>query len=167
MPTIHLIEGPIGAGKSTYAMGLAARLGAPSLCVDQWFATLFVPDRPPAADVEWYLERKARCVELIWQTAIAVLKAGSPVVLELGLVRREDRQRMYDRIDGTGVELNIHVVDAPVEVRRERVRRRNMERGETWSVDITEEMFERSTRWWEPLDDTEYSVYLVYEIDGS
>ncbi|MDZ7684175.1 MAG: AAA family ATPase [Gammaproteobacteria bacterium] len=133
MSTVHLIEGPIGAGKSTYATAFSARLGAPSICLDRWFAMLFRPDRPPAADVDWYLERKARCVEQIWQTAVEVLQTGSAVVLELGLVRREDRQAFDDRVDGSGFQLSIHVVDAPVDVRRERVRRRNIERGETWS----------------------------------
>jgi adenylate kinase family enzyme len=46
MPTIHIIEGPVGAGKSTYATALALRTQGIHIALDAWFATLFSPDRP-------------------------------------------------------------------------------------------------------------------------
>ena len=46
MARIHLIEGPVGAGKSTFAAQLSGTYAAPHLALDDWMATLFVPDRP-------------------------------------------------------------------------------------------------------------------------
>lgn len=165
IPKIHLIEGPVGAGKSTYARELSQRLGAPWLCLDEWIARLFLPDRPPGADVGWYLDRKARCEGLIWRVATEILTSGNDVVLELGLVQRADRHAFYDRADEAGFGVCVYVVDAPVAVRRERVQRRNLERGDTFSVEITDEMFERASRWWEPLDDKEYTARIVVDIN--
>ena len=45
MPTVHLIEGPVGAGKSTYASALARRTNGVHIALDEWFAALFSPDR--------------------------------------------------------------------------------------------------------------------------
>ncbi len=65
MARIHLIEGPVGAGKSTFAATLSERHAAPHLCLDGWMATLFGPDRPSAGVLDWYMERKDRCLEQI------------------------------------------------------------------------------------------------------
>ncbi len=46
MPRVHLVEGPVGAGKSTFAASLAARTGGVHIALDAWFARLFSPDRP-------------------------------------------------------------------------------------------------------------------------
>ncbi|MCB1692242.1 MAG: ATP-binding protein [Pseudomonadales bacterium] len=165
MALIHLIEGPIGAGKSTYARALGDRLGAPYFCLDEWIARLFIPDRPPGADAAWYLARKDRCVEQICDVALAVLRAGKDVVLELGLLRSADRASLYEWADEAGFEVRVYVLDAPLHIRRERIRLRNLERGPTWSVDVTEEMFERSSGWWEPPDDTEYATRTILDIE--
>ncbi|XOV89954.1 MAG: AAA family ATPase [Pseudomonadota bacterium] len=164
MPLVHLIEGPIGAGKSTYAAALSERISAPSLCLDEWIACLFLPDRPTSASVDWYLTRKERCENQIWRTAVTILKAGSDVILELGLLTRENRQAFSKRASDAGFVVQIHVLDAPLAIRRERVRQRNLARGNTWHLDITDEMFERSNGWWEPLAGEEYASGLVIDI---
>jgi len=48
---------PVGAGKSTYAAQLSLIHAAPRLNLDEWIVTLFVPDRPSADVLPWYLER--------------------------------------------------------------------------------------------------------------
>ena len=42
--TLHLIFGPIGAGKTTYARDLARRERAVAFVLDEWGARLFGPD---------------------------------------------------------------------------------------------------------------------------
>ena len=89
MATIYLIEGPVGAGKSTYAEKLSVARSAPRLDLDEWMVTLFRPDRPSTGFAEWYLERKARCVEQMWRVAAHLIDMGGTVILELGLVQRK------------------------------------------------------------------------------
>jgi predicted kinase len=155
MSRVHLIVGPVGSGKSTFARSLCREHRAMRLGLDDWMARLFRPDRPETGLVAWYAERAERCVDQIWAVAQDVLDLGTPVVLEIGLIQRAQRQRFYERIDGSGYPLTIHVLDAPRAVRRERVARRNREQGETFSMVVPPEIFELASDMWQPLDDAE------------
>src|SRR5579859_6807812 len=138
MARIHLVEGPVGAGKSTFVAQLRKQHAAPGLILDSWFVRLFSPDRPVEGLMKWYIERKERCMAQIWAAALEVLDAGHDVVLELGLVERASRERFYSLVQDAGYELTIYALDAPREVRRERVRKRNQEKGATYAMDVPE-----------------------------
>jgi predicted kinase len=161
MAKIHLIEGPVGAGKSTYATRLAAELGAPRLDLDDWFVTLFSPDRPADGFLDWYLDRKQRCLEQIWHVTEAILDVDPHVVLELGLVGRADRAGFYARVDAADHDLEVHLLDEPADVRRERVRARNRSHGATFKMAVPDEIFELADRAWEPPDDAEISARRI------
>src|SRR6185437_6504105 len=90
----------------------------------------------------WMLERLGRCQALIWSTATAVLAAGASVVLDIGAMRRADRERIRQIAEGAGLRLQWHFVDAPQEVRRARVAGRNTTKGETFVREVTPEMFD-------------------------
>lgn len=66
MAVIHLIVGPVGAGKSTFGLALSRERAALRLTLDEWMAELFRPDRPETGLVAWYVERADRCIEQIW-----------------------------------------------------------------------------------------------------
>lgn len=166
MATIHLIEGPVGAGKSTHAVRLAAELGAPRLDLDDWFVTLFSPDRPADGFVDWYLDRKRRCLEQIWHVTEAILDVDPHVVLELGLVGRADRAAFYERVDAADYDLDIRILDVPVDDRRERVRARNRNAGATFKMAVPDGIFDMADRAWEPPDDAECRVRRIRFIDA-
>ena len=155
MPKVHLIEGPVGAGKSTFAASLAPRVEGVHIALDAWFAHLFSPDRPEGNVVPWYLERKDRLLELIWDHSRRILASGTDVILELGLIQRQPRVEFCQRVRDDGFDLVLYVLDAPLEVRRERVRRRNAEKGSTFSMVVPDHIFEVASSMWEPPDDIE------------
>ncbi len=155
MAKIHLVEGPVGAGKSTYAVSLASRIGGVHVALDEWFARLFSPDRPDTDFVRWYIARKERLIDLIWNHARALLEAGTNPVLELGLIQRQSREAFYERVRTADAELVVYVLDAPRDVRRERVRRRNLERGSTFFAVVPDHIFEMASDLWEPPDEDE------------
>jgi predicted kinase len=155
MATVHLIEGPVGAGKSTFAASLATRIEGVHIALDAWFARLFSPDRPEGNFVPWYLERKDRLLELIWDHSRDVMRSGTDVILEIGLIQRQPRAEFCHRVRGEGVELVLYILDAPREIRRERVRRRNTERGSTFSMVVPDHVFEMASSMWEPPDEFE------------
>lgn len=157
--SIHLIEGPVGAGKSTFALRLALEISGVHIPLDEWFVRLFSPDRPSSDFVAWYLERKDRLIDVIWHHALALHAVGMSPILELGLIRRVDRAAFFDRARAAEIELSIHVLDAPRETRRERVRRRNSERGATFSMSVPDHIFEMASDAWEPLDEIEVEQY--------
>lgn len=156
MSQIHLVVGPVGAGKSTYTRKLCNEHQAVRLTLDEWMATLFGEDQRPAERrIEWYLARTERCLSLIWQLTKQLIAVGSVVVLEPGLIRREARHRFYAQIDDLGCTHAVHVVEAERDVRRRRVIERNRERGETFSMEVPPEFFEFASDLWEPPDERE------------
>ena len=148
--TLHVIFGPCAAGKTTYAYTLARRERAVPFVLDEWGAHLFAADLRGPIEFPWMLERLGRCNALIWSTAEAVLAAGTPVVLDIGAMRRADRERIRQTADAKGLSLQWHFVDAPQEVRRARVAGRNAAKGETFVMEVTPEMFEMLEGIYEP-----------------
>jgi len=140
--TLHVIFGPCGAGKTTYAHALARREGAVAFVLDEWGARLFGPDVQGPLDFSWMVERLGRCEALIWSTAADVLAAGTSVVLDIGAMRRTDRARIGQIAQEKGLPLKWHFVDAPQDVRRARVAGRNTAKGETFVHEVTPQMFE-------------------------
>ena len=155
MSRAYLIEGPVAAGKSTFSEGLSQKIGAPHFNLDAWMTKLFRPDRPATGTMEWYIERKERCIEQIWDIALRVLNSKCDVILELGLIQREGRRAMYERIEESGHKFLVYVLDAPREERRERVRHRNFEKGSTFSMEVSDEVFEIASNMWEEPDSIE------------
>jgi predicted kinase len=167
MPTVHLIEGPVGAGKSTYASALARRNNGVHIALDEWFAALFSPDRPAGDVVPWYMARKERLLAHIWSHSRRILASGTDVILELGLIQRQGRVAFGRQIQEEGYELVVHVLDAPLEVRRERVQRRNVEKGATFAMVVPDQVFEMASKLWEAPDDVECSEYAVTFVPAS
>ncbi len=155
MPKVHLLIGPVGAGKSTLGLQLSREHQAIRLTLDEWMARLFRADRPPTGVMDWYVERVQRCLDQIWSVTTEALEVGTDVVLEIGLIQRRDRDAFYRRVDAADVDLLVYVVDAPRDVRRQRVLQRNEEQGETFSMEVPPEIFELASNLWEPPDEVE------------
>jgi predicted kinase len=157
--TLNLIFGPCGAGKTTYAHALAGREGAVAFVLDDWGSRLFGPDVEGPIDFGWMVERLGRCQGLIWSTATAVLAAGTPVVLDLGLMRRAHRERIRQMAQEAGLSMQWHFVDAPQAVRRARVAGRNETKGETFVREVPPEMFD--------MFEAIYEAPAPAELDGA
>ena len=143
MPAVlNVIFGPCGAGKTTYAHAFARREKAVAFILDDWMARMFGPDMPEPLQYEWMLERVARCEAQIWSVAAGVLATGTSVILDIGLMRKDDRERVRQIAEGAELTLQWHFVDAPQEVRRARVAGRNEVRGEGFAIEVSPDMFE-------------------------
>lgn len=148
--TVHLIYGPTGAGKSTYARSLAAELNAVRFALDDWMHGLFSADMPKQMEWAWLSARVQRCERQIWSTSIAILATGRDVVLELGSLRESDRSRIGEMAAIAGYHITYTFVDAEREVRRKRVMQRNIEKSASWSFDVTPAMFDAVEQIFEP-----------------
>lgn len=155
MVKLHIIEGPVGAGKTTFAGQLSRQHGTPPLVLDDWMVTLFRPDRPDEDLWGWYAERKQRCIEQIWTTARGLLETGNDAIVELGLVHRKDRFSLYERAEAGPYDYAVYVLDLPVDERRKRVRHRNAEKGPTFSMEVPDAVFDMASEIWEPIDSDE------------
>jgi predicted kinase len=162
---VHLVVGSTGAGKSTFARRLARECGGVCFVVDEWMQRLFHPDRPDAAGYDWYAPRIERSTEMIWSLVLELVRSGTPSVLEIGLTERAAREAFYKRIAAAGLKLALHVVEAPADVRWQRVEARNRERGPTFALEVTRGMFDFVEDMWEPPDDEELRAHAGERVD--
>lgn len=161
---LHLLIGPVGAGKSRYAQRRAAREASVFLDLDTWMVRLFGADPRPREDVmAWYLERRERCRALLWDVARDVLQVGRDVFLELGLLTAAEREAHYLKARAEELSLIVYLVDAPREVRRERVARRNLSTAPFTQV-VPSEFFERASDAWEPLTEAERATWTIVDV---
>jgi predicted kinase len=148
MPTVHFICGATGAGKTTYAIALAQRTKAVRFALDDWMAALFAGDRPVEPTLEWTLDRAARCEAAMWSVADQLVARGIDVVFDIGLARRDHRDRFRARASQTPAAIKMHYLDVPRETRRAR-------------VGISDAMFDSMEQWFEaPSDDELYGAMI-------
>ena len=141
MARLILVCGPIGVGKTTYSLSLAKEVGAVQFSIDPWMQTLFSKDMT-LLDFSWMIERVTRCFEQIWSVSEQILALDGNVILDLGLTTKSQRSLFSDRAKKLGVDSEIHYIDAPMDVRKERIKQRNIEKDPSvYSFEVTDIMF--------------------------
>ena len=161
--TIHLVFGPQGAGKSTYSRQLAARIEGVRLSIDDWMGQLYGPDLPTPMNFSWIMERVRRCEQRIWATATDIARTGGHVALDLGFMKVQSRRAFPALAAENEHPAQLHFVDAPHDVRRQRVLTRNTEKGETFSFEVTAPMFDFMEREFEPPTALELARSIVFD----
>jgi predicted kinase len=158
-PTIHLVCGATGAGKTTYAQALSQQLGAITFSIDEWMVTLFAPDMPQPLDWAWISKRVARCESQITATAFQLGRMGISSILDLGLLRADHRQRVAETALAAGQTVQLHFIDVEASERWRRVSARNTEKGETFRLTVTREMFDFVETIWQPPGTGEMAAF--------
>lgn len=123
MPTIHLIHGFVGAGKTTFSKKLAAERGALRLSPDDWMCALYGVN-PPA---EHFAEYDRRIKAVMWETAAGAIGAGADVILDYGFWTRADRDDYRQRAAALGAEAILYCLQCPEEIMRKRALKRSAE----------------------------------------
>ena len=131
-PTIIILHGLAGAGKSTLARRLVETMGAVQVRSDVERKRLFGMEAGERSDSavedgiysigagEATYARLAECAEVI-------VRSGWTAIVDATFLRRGDRERFHQLEDELGVPLVIVEVTAPLEVLEERIRRREAE----------------------------------------
>ena len=161
MSKVILVCGNTASGKSTYSMKIAKEYNAVWFSIDSWMQTLYGEDYNPGKnDFAWLLERTERCKKLIRSIAERNIEQDINIVLEIGFGDIKSREYYHKWGSDHGAEVYVHYLDVPVEIRRERVRKRNSEKGETFSFEVTDEMFDYVEHLFVPPSDKE-NINLV------
>lgn len=146
---IHLIVGNTGSGKTTYSNQLKKSVGGVIFSIDKWNNTLFLPDKQRTDGLEWFLERIDR-VETIITGLISQLESEkTDAILDLGLSKYEHREKFRKFANDHGYALKIHFLDVPKETRLERVLHRNLDKGDTYEFEVSQENFDFMESWFE------------------
>ena len=165
MATIHIVFGGQGAGKTTYSRELAENEKATCFSVDDWMEALYGADLQKPLNFSWIMERVRRCEHRIWLTAADIAQNGGNVVLDLGFMKRKDRARFVALAENEDLSVQTHSVTASHKIRRERVLLRNETKSETFSFEVTPEMFDFMEKQFEPPTDEELSKSTVFSSD--
>jgi len=154
---IHLICGPIGAGKTTFAHKIAKEHGAIRFSEDEWLNNLFVPGAPKTlmnAPIEvvfgWAAEKFQLCRNQIWTICNQLLEQDISIVLDGAAVNKEQRDHIRQKAARSNVDLQLYYITADKDTRRNRVFERNAEKGKTFSIEVTPEIFDFIENFFEP-----------------
>jgi predicted kinase len=102
--TVHLLCGFLGAGKTTFATTLAARVRGVRFSVDELYLRLFATG--PTYDLDRAaLERLFRVLDELWPQVVG---AGVDVVLDFGFWRRAERDAVRERARAAGADTVLH-----------------------------------------------------------
>ncbi|WP_019012487.1 AAA family ATPase [Deinococcus aquatilis] len=160
LPIVHVIYGPQGAGKTTYARTLTTQTQGVRFSIDEWMVTLYGPDLPQPLDIAWVMARVARCHTQIWTVVQQLVTVHTPVILDLGFLTTDDRERARQLAIHCGAAPTFHLIDAPADLRRSRVLHRNEIQGETFALTVTPAMFDMMERVYQPPTASELAEAL-------
>ena len=105
---IILIVGCTGAGKTTYALKLADKLGAVRFSIDEWMTALFWADSPQPLQFQWTMERVERCEAQIFAMARQLAGRGITSVLDLGFTKLAHRDKFREFAAEAGLAAAVH-----------------------------------------------------------
>lgn len=150
MGKFHLLCGKIASGKSTLAAALAAEGGCVCISEDAWLSTLY----PNEIDtLKMFARRSKNLEDAIGPHLTALLSAGLDVVLDFHANTRTRRRWMRDIINRSGCDHELHFLDVPDDVCKQRLRARNVSGDHTYQASDAE--FDQFARYFEPPADEE------------
>jgi len=143
-PTLYLLCGLPGSGKTTLAKSLEKETPALRLTPDEWMTPLYGASIcEPGTLVRWS-NAHDRVENVQWQIAARALTLGVNVVLDFGVWAREEREDFRTRAAALGARSELIFLDAPLDILKERVKARN-EVPEQRAYPISEAHLEE---WW-------------------
>lgn len=107
-PTLFLLIGLPGSGKTTLARQLETQHAALRLTPDEWMTPLFGAGE--SGEKRWVLES-----ELLWGVAARALSLGVNVVLDYGCWSRQERELFRARTVALGARFELRFLDVPVD----------------------------------------------------
>lgn len=165
---VILIVGSTGAGKTTYANALAKKINAAIFSIDGWMKALYWQDMPVHPDNQWFIEnnkwytdRISRCEDLITKASLDRASRNENTILDLGFSAADHRRRFIDLFLNHEVHIETHFLDVPIDLRWDRVQRRNAEKGETFTMSVDKQMFDYIESIFEPPQEAEGAALKV------
>lgn len=134
MPTVHLVCGYLGAGKTTFSQALAERESAVRFSLDELYLRLFADGPTYELDAK-AMDRLRAVLDELWPR---VVKAGASVVLDCGFWRRAWRDQVRDLARMVGATTRLHWLSCSDDVALARCLERN---GSTGAFLISAEGF--------------------------
>lgn len=124
-PTLYLLCGLPGSGKTTLAKRVEYEAPALRLTPDEWMDPLYGPSICEPNTLTRWSDAHDRVEKVQWRIAERALSLGINVVLDFGVWSREEREDFRARAAALGARSELIFVDEPLEVLKQRVQARN------------------------------------------
>ena len=158
---IHLIVGNTGAGKTTYANSLKKEIKGIVFSIDVWNKTLFLEDKKETDGLTWFLERIERAESLMELLILQLKDIEVPVILDVGLSKLKHREKFRAFAALHNMAVQLHYLNIPKNVRKERVVKRNTEKGTTFEFEVSDDDFEFMETWFELPTESELKNSII------
>jgi predicted kinase len=122
-PTLYLLCGKIASGKSTLARDLATRPATLLITEDHWMSKLFSDELKTIDD---YARCSARLRAAMEPHIVEILRHGLSVVLDFPANTVHQRNWMRSLIAEASVAHELHLLDVPDAICKQRLRERNV-----------------------------------------
>ncbi len=119
MPTVFLLCGLPGSGKTTFARRLAREQPALHFSEDEWVTLLYALKDAHDND------KRDAIKDLQWKIAVQAVHLGLDVVLDWGVWARSERDHYRSRAAADGVHMKLVYLDVPREELSRRLAVRN------------------------------------------
>lgn len=120
---IYAMTGGNGSGKTTYALKISKEKGAKFFSLDKTIKDF----NQPIQSYEDYMFYFQQALDLMSSQAIQFLKEGDSVVFDFG-GGMATREWLRQIVKSSGAEVEIYHLEVPLEERRRRIQKRNLEK---------------------------------------
>lgn len=141
---LHALCGKIASGKSTLAAQLAEQTGGFIIAEDQWLATLYPGEIKTPGD---FLARSCRLQVAMAPLITSALGQGMTVILDFHANTVVRRSWMRSLAETAGTECQLHWLDVPDALCKDRLRKRNQAGSHAYQT--SEEEFDHIGRFFE------------------
>ena len=164
MATLYFICGKIASGKTTLARQLAAQHGAAIICEDEWLVRL----EAKIESFDDFVTQARRLRAAVTPHVVQLLRLGVSVVLDCPANTPNDRAWIRSLFEAAQAYHELHVIDAPDDLCRTRLRSRNESKPEGlyWGY-VPEAIFDPVTRLLVPPAETEGFNVIRHEARAS
>lgn len=153
MPTLHIIHGYIGAGKTTFAKKLEHELNCIRFSSDEWICDIY-GDNPPK---EYFVDYKNRIMKKIWWLTEEILINGQDVIMDCGFWKLSSRDRARELAEYCNAGHKLYYVKCNEKTMKARAlyRSEQMPSGELY---VNESTYEDLKAIFEPISNESHQV---------
>lgn len=153
-PTIHLIHGFIGFGKTTFAKKLEKEANAIRFTHDEWLHHFYGPK-----DSDDFYEKSDKINSFMEKMQDKLLGLGQNVIIDSGSWSRKERDKIRKKAKKINANMILYSIECPIDIALERTTNRTKNTPDD-SMHISKEVFNELLKKFEPLEKDEKHVLI-------